>query len=559
MNNYIVESNEVVFDCGCRIPIVDGKIYFVADAHSKDFNVDFNCSKTWSDLSQGLCCGVFQLQSPLGTQWCKKLSPSQLEHMAALGAILRPSCLQSKDEKGDSITVRYERKKNGKMENTSYHPVIDKILSNTYGENIYQESSLEIVKQCAGFTLVEADLLRRGLGKKLPEVIAKIKKNFLIKAKEVGILTDEQAIEVFGWIESGQRYQFNASHSYSYAINGYITAYIKSHFPVQFYKNWLKNEKKRDRYKNYVNEAKLYNIFILPPDLRHLKNEFYYIGNNIYFGLNNIKGVVTRDLEKLSTLLSDEKTEWTKFIAEVLDNISKDTVYGLIHSGALDFYQLDRAVMWDDYVKFRMLTPKEKKIDGKTILEKCEAALCEYKKTFEKNKLAYDVKTKKRIDKPRKKTPKPLKEPKLNERADAVLKLIKLIREPVYNIEDTIDSIIFNEEDLLGVALTRHESESIRNCLETHSCLDIANGCKESVVLKVKIERASAWAVKSGENAGQEMCYLIVSDNSCRLDNVRAYTKVYAEYKYLLVKNNLVFIRGEIDKDQFIVKKVYSV
>lgn len=572
--NYEKVDDKVVFECGCSLPIKNGLLQFCADKRSTNFNVDLNCTATYKTLSDGLTEGVFQLCSQLGHSYTKKLKPETINHIAALGAILRPSCLDSKLEDGKSLTEHFVRRKNAEEDVPKFHPIIDQILNKTFGVLVYQEQSMKIAQQCAGFNLQEADSLRKAIGKKIPEEMHKSKILFLEKAKIFGVLTEEEAKTIFDQIEASQRYAFNLAHAVSYGITGYITAYIKTHFPIQFYKNWLANEKDRVEYTKIINEAKIYEITVNTPNIQHLKAGFYNIDKNIYFGIGNIKGILKSDIQKLASLLSNQNWSsneigksigWLDFLYHILDNISSKTVEGLIKTGALDCFKKDRASMLSEYEKFSLLTGKKEKPVYKSI-EGCDDLLCLlkaildiYKKKYEEKIIEYDKELLHR--KTSGKTYKSiLEEPKINRRADKISDIINLLEQPVYDIMDTVDSIIYGEEELLGVAITKHISDSIQNCAETHSCMDITNGYKGYAVLRVKIDRVGVWKCKSGANAGKNMCYLELSDGSYKLESAKTYTKEYAEYKHLLTKDNLVFVSGNLDKDgTFIVKKVYSI
>lgn len=477
----------------------------------------------------------------------------------------------SKDKDGLNITTRYQRKKNGKMELTSYHPIVDKILEKTYGENIYQESSLELAKQCAGFTLVEADLLRKGIGKKIPEIIAQCKKDFLRKGEEFGIFTEEQLVEIFGWIEASQRYSFNHSHSWAYGLVGYITAYIKAHFPIQFYKNWLIKEKKREKYINFINEAKLFNIAVYPPDLRKFKADFYWDKNNIYFGLHNIKGIVKKDLDYLSEIFAEKgltfselgkSIQWLDFLAFGLDNVSSKTAEGLIHSGALDCFEKDRAALAYEYERWSRLTATEKRpliefpeTYKHLSLEEYIRLLVVDREGIYKDQIGeYNSKVEKRKTSGRTyKTT--LAKPGENRRLLKLREILTELTSPLYNICDTNDSLIFAEENLLGVALTRHKTDEIPNAAETATCLEILKGKKGYNVLRVKVDEIRPWKTKNDTM----MAFIKLSDRSGVLPAI-AFGEAYDEYQHLLVRGNLVFVSGEMgQKDSFIIKRAYNV
>jgi DNA polymerase III alpha subunit len=201
------------FPCGCRWPLLEDPQDTPAGCLPlMDFDVERapeHCPATWALLGRGLTKGVFQLESPLGRQWSKKLKPENAEHLSALGAILRPGCLQAVDEEGVSTTLHYCRRKNNEEEIKSFHPVVDAILFPTYNVLVYQEQAMAIAQAVAGFNLQEADQLRKAIGKKLAEEMSKCKLMFLEGAKKAGVVSTEQAEQLFGWIQESQRYSFN--------------------------------------------------------------------------------------------------------------------------------------------------------------------------------------------------------------------------------------------------------------------------------------------------------------------------------------------------------------
>ena len=211
MPSKIVEkthNEDMVFDCGCSFNVVDGKPQTCFDAHNPNFAVNPECRQTWDDLEK-YTQGVFQLELPSGRAGCEKLKPRSLEQIGALGSILRPGCSEAKDENGISIKDHYIKRKNKLEEVEPYQPVVDEVLKDTYGCMIYQENAMKLAVVVGGFNDQEADSLRKAIGKKIPEEMSKSKKLFMEKAKQKGILSDEQIEEVFGWIEKSQRYSFN--------------------------------------------------------------------------------------------------------------------------------------------------------------------------------------------------------------------------------------------------------------------------------------------------------------------------------------------------------------
>lgn len=311
-------------------------------------NISLECPLVWKMLGRGQTKGVFQLESSLGKQWTKKLKPTCIEHLAALGALLRPGCLRATDEKGISMTEHYCLRKNNLEEVDCYHPALEPILSKTYGVLTYQEQAMAIAQAVAGFNLQEADVLRKAIGKKLPEEMAKCKRMFLEGAEKVKILTKEQAEEVFSWIEKSQRYSFNKSHAVSYAIDGYWSAFCKAHFPVQFFTSYLYYAKdKQDplrEIQELVSDAKSMDIEIVTPDITKMKSHFSTDGRTIMFGLSDVKGIGEIQVEKLKkAALQAEVTygkkladlTWYEFLVLLSNKVSSAVIEKLISVGAM--------------------------------------------------------------------------------------------------------------------------------------------------------------------------------------------------------------------------------
>ena len=149
-------------DCDCEFPILgDGKIEFIP----KFENVRLDCPKTWKLLQSGNVRGCFQIESQLGRSLIKKLVPENIDHLAALMSIMRPGALEVVID-GKTVTQHYIDRKNGKEDITYYHPALEPILNKTYGVLCFQEQILNIAKDIAGYSLIEADILRKSVGKK---------------------------------------------------------------------------------------------------------------------------------------------------------------------------------------------------------------------------------------------------------------------------------------------------------------------------------------------------------------------------------------------------------
>lgn len=203
------------FPCGCQLPIIraaespDVLPLMDFDPDPRNNRIYYGCKATWDMVSRGETKGVFQLESGLGRQWARELKPSHPEHMSALGALLRPGCLAVELEPKISMTKMYCLRKNGERSVEAFHPMLDPILKSTYQVLTYQEQSMRIGRDIAGFDLRMVDRLRKGIGKKDQKEMAEVRDLFIAGAKQKGVVSEEIASTVWGWIQESGRYQFN--------------------------------------------------------------------------------------------------------------------------------------------------------------------------------------------------------------------------------------------------------------------------------------------------------------------------------------------------------------
>ena len=240
--------------------------------------------KTFKLLQSIQTVGVFQLESAGMRRYLKQLKPSQVEDIIAMVALYRPGPM---DLIPDFIAGKHGLKKIHYL-----HPKLKPILKNTYGIAVYQEQVLQIARDLAGFSLGEADVLRKAVGKKIKELLDQQKDKFIqgcLKNK----ISENIAKKLFSFIEPFARYGFNKAHATCYAIIGYQTAYLKAHYPVQFMASLLTaDQNNMDRVAIDIEECKNLKINILAPDINESKQGFTVIdNNNIRFGLNAIKNV----------------------------------------------------------------------------------------------------------------------------------------------------------------------------------------------------------------------------------------------------------------------------
>jgi DNA polymerase-3 subunit alpha len=527
------------YSCGCSFNCTEqnGKKHIDFDPSINNINLD--CPRTWDLISEGNTKGIFQLESRLGRSIAKKLKPENIEQLSALIAILRPGTLEA-IRNGKSVTNHYIDKKNGQESLDYFHPALEPILKTTYGEMIYQEQAMEIAKNIAGFDLQEADMLRKAIGKKKPEEMAKIKVKFLDGCYKQNIVSSDEAEQIFGWIEKSQRYSFNKSHSVSYAINAYLSAYTKAHFPKIFFASYLRFAKDKidpqEEIKALVQNANEMDVIIRTPDLR-VMNEFFALKeNNIYFGLTDIKGVGSSVFKKLQDIVSHldkslNELTWCEIILYILININSTAAKALIESGALSYLSKSRTSMLFELNICSSLTKKEIQL------------LIDSKISSIKDGLIY------------------LLSSKINKNRKLVVQdLLNSVNKPPYSLADTPELIADSEDNCLGCSITCSRvdmydiSMTNTNCKEFKTTLN-----NENLIIGGEIDNINITKTKKGKNPGEEMCFLTLSDSSGSLDSVIFFPEQYKKYKSILFTNNVIIVCGNKSKakDSFIVEKAY--
>jgi DNA polymerase-3 subunit alpha len=298
--------------------------------------------KAFELLQKGNTTGVFQLESSGMKSYLQKLKPNQFEDVVAMVALYRPGPM-------DWIPDFIDRK-HGRKAVEYLHPKLEPILKNTYGVAIYQEQVMQIARDLAGFSLGEADILRKAMGKKIHELIQEQKEKFIQGAKKNGI-SEKMAKEIFSFIEPFAGYGFNRSHAACYGLIGYQTAFLKAHYPAQFMTALLNSDKDDiDRIAIEIEEARAMGIEVLPPNVNESLIEFALIQDptitkdkntqsQIRFGLEAIKGVGHNIAEKI---INERKKKGPfKDIIDLVERVNdkdlnKKSLEALAMSGALD-------------------------------------------------------------------------------------------------------------------------------------------------------------------------------------------------------------------------------
>ncbi|MFZ5650482.1 MAG: DNA polymerase III subunit alpha [Bacillota bacterium] len=289
--------------------------------------------KTYDLLGRGEGTGVFQLESSGMRAILKELKPGVFEDIVALVALYRPGPL------GSGMVNDFILSKHGQRKITYLHPILEPILKDTYGVILYQEQVMRIASDMAGFTLGEADMLRRAMGKKKPEIIAGLRAQFVEGAVKNSV-DAEIAGQIFDLMEYFAGYGFNKSHSAAYAMVSYQTAYIKANYPVEFMTALLTSVKDNtDKVVVYIEECRRLGIEVLPPDVNQSRETFSVEGDKIRFGLAAIKNVGLAAVEAIihSRREDGRFCNFADFCSR-LDTrvVNRRVVENLIKAGAMD-------------------------------------------------------------------------------------------------------------------------------------------------------------------------------------------------------------------------------
>lgn len=315
-------------------------------------NVDMTDAETYAMISNGDTDGVFQLESGGMKEFMKELKPSTIEDIIAGISLYRPGPM-------DSIP-QYIANKNKGTDIKYKHPLLENILNVTYGCIVYQEQVMQIVRELGGYSLGRADLVRRAMSKKKTDVMEEERRNFVY-----GVTNERGEIEVEGAIKRGidektakeifdemmdfAKYAFNKSHAAAYAFVSYQTAWLKCHYPTEFFAALMTSVLgKATQVTKYINAAKKHDIKLLPPDINKSFATFVPDGRNIRFGLAAIKNVGTSFIEDVCIERSKngDFVSFMDFCNRMADKkLNKRLVESMIKSGVFDSLNLRRSVL----------------------------------------------------------------------------------------------------------------------------------------------------------------------------------------------------------------------
>ncbi len=346
------------------------RIYKVQNKNIDMENIPFDDKKTYKLLQAGETTGVFQMESEGFKRYLKELKPTAFEDIVAMVALYRPGPMQFIPE----YIARAHKKKRVEY----LHPKLKPILEKTQGICIFQEQLMQIARELAGFTLSEADVLRKAVGKKIKSLLIAQGEKFITGMTKNGI-EKEVAQRIWDWVLPFARYGFNKSHSVAYGMIAYHTAYLKAHFPVEFMSALLTSEKTDiERIAFLIEECKNMDIEVLPPDVNESFRNFSVVPNKnkIRFGLLAIKNVGSNVVE---AIIHERKEKgpfksFSDFISRIESkDLNKKSLESLIKTGVFDkferrnqlFHNIEEILNFNRELKNQKANGQKSLFDGK--------------------------------------------------------------------------------------------------------------------------------------------------------------------------------------------------
>ncbi|MBR6756481.1 MAG: DNA polymerase III subunit alpha, partial [Peptococcaceae bacterium] len=464
-----------------------------------DFDkVDLNDKLTYELLCRGDSIGVFQLESSGLRAIMRDLEPTSLEEVIALVALYRPGPLSG------GMADDFIERKHGRKQNEYLHPVLKPILETTYGVILYQEQVMRIASDLAGFTLGEADMLRRAMGKKKPEIIAGLKQQFIDGAAKNNV-EESIAIKVFELIEYFAGYGFNKSHSAAYAIVAFQTAYLKAHYPAEFMAALLSSVMdNNERVSFYIAECKRMNIPVLPPDVNESNESFIVVNGAIRFGLAALKNVGRAAVEEIMLIRGQEGpfVSLQDFCSRVnLHQMNKRMIENMIKGGAFNSLHANKHQL--------LLILDECISQGTTIQQQKNSAQISLFDLAEQSGLTYQF--------------EPIKMPEV----------------PDFNEQE----LLMMEKEVLGLYISGHPLDGYTAALQERTSAQIAQlgeeNDQERVFLGGMINHFKITTTKRGET----MATCEFEDLSGTID-LLVFPKVFIKYREFIQNDAIVLVKG---------------
>ena len=457
-----------------------------------DFNkIPLDDENVLSIFKEAKTVGIFQFESAGMKNFLRRLKPSTFEDIFAAIALFRPGPASNIDT--------YINRKYGKEKVEYLDPSLEEILKNTYGIIIYQEQIMQIAVKLAGYTLGEADILRRAMSKKKKEILVSEEEKFINRSIENGYSKDT-AKKVYDLILNFANYGFNRSHSVAYSVVAYKMAYLKYYYPKYFYANLLSsvigNESKE---KDYINEARSMGIKIIKPSINKSDINYKVNGKDIYYPISGIRNIGSVSAKEIINNRKDGYSDIYDFLVKN-SNLNKKGLESLILSGSFDEFGINR----------------------KTLMDSLDE-LINYK-----------------------------------ELASTLDKDYVLVPDLKQEEEYSNNELIMLEKELFGLYLSNHPTTLYKAKYENISSLeDVDKLFNKNINICVLVEKVKKITTKKGE----DMMFFDGSDEYSKI-SFTLFPKTYKEYSNIKV-GDIVYLSGKVERRyneyQVLVNKIEKI
>ena len=486
------------------LTIIDAAVTNINKQHDLKLHIDdlpLDDAATYKMLCESSAVAIFQLESRGIRDLLTRLEPSEFNDLVALVALYRPGPLQS------GMVDDYIDRKHGRSAIEYAHPALEPILSPTYGVILYQEQVMQIAQNLAGYTLGAADLLRRAMGKKKPEEMAKQRDIFVTGAIKNSI-AKEIATYIFDLMEKFAGYGFNKSHSAAYALITYQTAWLKTHYPAEFMAAVLTALMEHtDKVTIMVADCKTIGITVIAPDINKSVYEFTVANNTIIYGLGALKGVGQAAIVNIAeTRTTGKFTDLFDLCTRVdAKKISKRVLEALVKSGSFDTTGNHRAELLASIPLALTVASQASKAKNSAQLD-----------------LFANVNVGNNITKQNIVIPKTAIWPEL----------IKLQA----------------EKEALGFYLSGHPVAQYRNELQQLNVASIGNLTLDASSATVAGLIISLRAIVT--KRGDKMAFIAI-DDATGVQEIAVFSDLYQEQRELLATDNTIVVAGELSKDEY--------
>ncbi len=450
--------------------------------------------------------GVFQLESRGMKELITKLKPDSIDDIIALVALFRPGPLQS------GADTDYINRKH-KVEKVEYqHPKLEPVLEGTYGVVLYQEQVMQIAQELAGFSLGQADLLRRAMGKKKPEEMARVREQFL-NGTDANDVDHKLASDIFDLMEKFAGYAFNKSHSATYAVVSYQTAWLKTHYPAEFMAANLSADMQNiDRVVVLIDEVRRMGVPLLPPSINLSQFRFSVQNDSIIYGLGAVRGVGEGPVASIVAGRADGAYRNLQDFCQRVDarKVNKRVHEALIAAGAMDEFALPGEDVNTTRARLREVLPRAMQSADQQA-RNAEAGIADM---F----------------------------------AGEAAPVQQVCTAEAHVVPLTSKQRLFSEKETLGLYLTGHPIEEYEAELRHFCKLRINDLRAEKKTQWVGGMVVSTRILKS--RRGAPMCFLVLDDRSARLE-VSLFPETFETYGRKVAKDELLIFEGEVQADDF--------